>query len=157
VETTKRITLSEELFYFNTQHIDPFFFGEARETIIKFLEEVNSTTTKERKFLDGLDSRLQAYAMATFVTIVGPVIVCVYHQVKATKMRKSLLDKMNQACLKYNSALSKLGYYVIASSIPIKRNENEHPIYYFEFSKADKVVNTVVDEEPAIQNIKMIT
>jgi hypothetical protein len=54
ITLTKNIIAFEDELYYDAGQVDPVFFGNTRESVVKMLEEINTSVKVEREFLKSL-------------------------------------------------------------------------------------------------------
>jgi hypothetical protein len=148
---TKNIIAFEDMLYYDVGQVDPNFFGETRETVMKMLEETNKSIETERAYL----KRMRPDCWVVLWIILGSFLIfplfilcCVDFSQRNTiyKQETSIRNKMEAICDRYNKTLLPMGIFcslatddVVSSQFRIKYTRGKN--FFFSFTKnSDQII-----------------
>jgi hypothetical protein len=115
ITNERRIRTTFHLLSFNTNEIDPVFFGSAKEPATAMLNDINNQLEENRKFIANNIHSPWLICLYIFLSLlILPIfVICIIESRRANRLVKNIeaaQEKMKNIVDKYNPSLQQVGF-----------------------------------------------
>jgi hypothetical protein len=151
ITLTKNIIAFEDELYYDAGQVEPAFFGNTRESVVKMLEEINTSVEVEREFLKSLRPsccKIFLFIISAMLLLPLMFISCLdfYKRKQYTIHMANARHKIESVIDKYKDYLLKEKMFCIVTSDSSVTTRLQRKNYYLTFSKGvDSVPNNMMN------------